>query len=361
MKKSIKYWLVLSICFLVLICSLVFYINNDKPKVTSQSITLTDAGFDTAITLSCTSSDSDFDKYVDIVKSEYTYYNSLFDQYNAYDINNVYTINNEGYEHPVKVDKELIECIEIAQEVYQLSPEFDITSGDLLSIWHEYRMEGMELNDQGKDGSIPSETELQEALKHKGFDKIKVTKDSVQLLDPDVSLDLGGIAKGFATQKVKEKLNEQGLTNGFINAGGNVVLLGEKEDGWRIGIQKPDTNESLLTYYTEKPISIVTSGDYQRYYQANNQRYSHIIDPSTGYPATRYHSVSVIMDDSRYADALSTLFFCIEKDEAIDIINELNMDIDVIWIEDKSDKECDYQTDEYNISCTDPDSITIKD
>ena len=101
-------------------------------------------------------------------------------------------------------------------------------------------------------------------------------------MDPELSIDLGAIAKGYTAQLAKEALNKVGLKNGYINAGGNVVLLGEKEDGsnWKIGIQSPDSNDALVQYATKKATCLVTSGDYQRYFTYKNKKYSHIIDPT---------------------------------------------------------------------------------
>ena len=115
----------------------------------------------------------------------------------------------------------------------------------------------------------------------------------------------------------KEALNKAGLTNGYINAGGNVVLLGEKEDGtnWKIGIQSPDASDALVQYSTKKATCLVTSGDYQRYFTYKNKKYSHIIDPKTGYPANYVRSVTVITKDSGKADALSTTLFCMSVED----------------------------------------------
>lgn len=351
MKKvsKIKQWLLLSCCFLFLIICITSYISNrENSSSKTQNITLTDVGFDTSIDFQATCSPSEFDQYVTIVRDTFTKYNQLFDQYNSYEgINNVYTLNNEAADSYVQVDDDLIECIQQAQKVYSLSSQFDITQGAVLSLWHDAREESIVLNDEGKDGILPDASAIQEAMQHTGFDKLEIKNNTIHYLDPELKLDLGGIAKGYTAQKCKEILNENGLVNGFINAGGNVVLLSEKSDGWRIGIRNPDQQSSLVRYTTTKDKAIVTSGDYQRYYEISDQRYTHIIDPQTGYPSDYVRSVTIICNDSTLADGLSTALFNMSYEDGANFISSLQdtYDIGVIWILDKekaitSDIEC---------------------
>lgn len=359
MKKNVKNWLAVSICFLILITSIVFYTQNrNSSKATNENnITFTDIGFDTSISFRATCSKSDFDKYSKIVKRMYTKYNKLYDQYNEYEgINNVYTLNHEAYDHPVEVSDDLLYCIEFSLEMNQECSKFDITQGDVLSLWHEYREQGITLNDENKSGNLPENNEIKEALTHAGSEKIQIEGNTIRFLDPNVSLDLGGIAKGYTTQRVKEALNEAGLTNGFINAGGNVVILGQKEDqsDWKVGIQNPDHTSSLVSYSTNDSTAIVTSGDYQRYYKVDGKKYSHIIDFETGYPAQYCRSVTVICDDSGKADALSTSLFCLSYEDGMTLANKEG--VDVVWIFTKKqapDKSPDYKSNGFYIYTTD--------
>ncbi|MGM9890525.1 MAG: FAD:protein FMN transferase [Floccifex porci] len=359
MKKTIRSWFMIVFCFLIFIISLLFYLSNPKSKTEKQSITLTNLGFDTAITFTATCTKKEFDQYVSLLSKKYTYYNQLFDPYHEYELSNIYTINHQGYHHPVEVDEELIDCIQIAKEVYDIQSKFDITSGKLLSLWHTYRIEGIEKNEMGLDGLLPSEYEIQQDINCRGFDKIRIEGNTIELLDENIQLDLGGIAKGYASQKVKEALNKAGCDNGFINAGGNVVLLSSKEQGWKIGIQNPDESSSLLEIDTKEDVSIVTSGDYQRYYTVNGTEYSHIIDPDTGYPATYNRSVTVITKDSSYADALSTLLFLLPIDQGLQIVNNLSFDVEVIWIYENGSQTPDYQYKKLKIYCTDPENVSL--
>ncbi len=338
MKKNIRFWISLSLCFLLLLVSIIFYSQHESSTQT-YSQTLTDVGFDTPITFSATCTEDEYETYLEIVKSMYIENNERFDQYNAYEnINNVYTINHEAYNNPIEIDSILLDCIQQGLKANERNSQFDITQGNILSLWHTYREEGITLNDQGESGHLPSSEEIETALTHAGSDLIKIDGNTIELLDPEVQIDLGGIAKGYTTQLVKEKLNQEGLTNGFINAGGNVVTLGDKEDGsnWVIGIQNPDDNEALLSVDIEGSKAIVTSGDYQRYYQVDDTNYSHIIDFTTGYPAKYCRSVTVICNDSTLADSLSTTLFCLSYEQGLALAQEY--DIEVIWIFSKDQK-----------------------
>lgn len=160
-------------------------------------------------------------------------------------MNNLYTLNHEAYNHPIQMDETFIDCLKLAMQMQSENSQFDISQGALLNLWHEAR-ENTQIP--------PSDDKIQEALNHIDLDKIQISGHEVSYLDPKLSIDLGAIAKGYTAQLAKEALNKAGLTNGYINAGGNVVLLGEKEDGtnWKIGIQSPDASDALVQYSTKK-------------------------------------------------------------------------------------------------------------
>lgn len=352
-KNNLRTWILISTSFLFLIVCISFYIQNKGvTKPNEQSITLTDVGFDTPITFQAICSQKEFTQYVQIVKETYAKYNALFDQYNAYEnINNVYTLNTKAKDQVIKVDNELIDCIQKAKEVHSLSPQFDITQGAVLTLWHDAREASQDL----KDGILPEQGLLQEASLHTGFDKLKILDNTIHYLDPELQLDLGGIAKGYATQKCKENLVQAGLKQGFINAGGNVVLIGEKNDGWKVGIQDPDQNTSIVRLTIPSEKAIVTSGDYQRYFTAQGKRYSHIIDPITLYPSNYVRSVTILTSDSTLADGLSTALFNMSYEDGNKLVKNLKKqyEIDVVWILDKENKiRSDIKNEDYIIKYT---------
>lgn len=321
-----------------------------QEKAETQSVTFIDAGFDTVINFSTKCTPTEFNKYSKIVRETFSQYNQYFDLYNAYPgVNNVYALNQGN--SSLKVDSPLIECIELAQMIHQQNEKFDICQGKLLHVWHTYREEGISLNAEGKDGNLPSPSELDAAYNSSG--SLQIEGNTISL-DPNVELDLGGIAKGYTAQKVKEILLENGCDNGYINAGGNVVLLSEKEDGssWNIGVQDPDSSASLLSISSKEPTSLVTSGDYQRFYTVNKKRYGHIIDPDTKYPATNFRSVTILYEDSALADAYSTLLFTMDLESGKKFAQEQNLE--VVWVmdQDKSTAIPEFSTSKYAIYCT---------
>ena len=329
---------------------------NAKPTLNQYSKTELDCGFDTVCSLNAfLTSETEFDEYFTKMVDEFRYYHQLFDIYHDYDgINNIKTINDAAGKEAVKVDPVIIELLELSQEIYDLSDgNFDISDGAVLKIWHEYRDEGKNLNSNGEYGQVPPTSDLEEASLHRGFDKIVIDKENstVFLTDPEMSLDVGGVAKGFAVEKVANTLQEMGLTSGAVNAGGNQRLIGAKGDGtgWNVGIQDPRasslagvvTNSNIAIIPNQKDVAIVTSGDYQNYYIAQGDiTYSHIIDPQTHFPADTYNSVSVVCKDSGLADCLSTSLFIMDYEEGMDFIEVIrekyDEDLIVIWISDEA-------------------------
>lgn len=354
-NNDFKLWISISLCFLICISGILYYLNHTTTSK-QHSVTLTNVGFDTPITFQASCSQSEFDIYTSIVSETYIKYNQIFDQYNAYEnMNNVYTLNQSAKDTWIPVDPILIDCLNKAKEISMINPQFDITQGSVLSLWHSYREQGMIANEKGKSGQIPSQEDILQAKEHTGYDKIEIKNNSIHYLDPFVQLDFGGIAKGYATQKCKEILEEKGLEQGFINAGGNVVLIGAKSSSWNIGIKSPDQEESILTYQTKEPKAIVTSGDYQRYYMADGKRYSHIINTQTGYPSNYMRSVTIITEDSTLADGLSTMLFNLSYEQGRQLIESLqsSIDIEAVWIFDPSiNLNSDLENDFYCIKRT---------
>lgn len=304
-----------------------------------------DAGFDTVLYYQEWNTDNSvseehFNEAVDM----FSHYNDLFDIYNNYDgINNLKTINDNAGKQAVTVDQDIIDLLKEAKQFCTYSEgEFDITIGSLLHVWHLYREKGIALNEKGQKGSVPEYSVLEQASTHKGWSHVQIDEENstVYIDDPDVSLDVGGIAKGFATERIAQKLEqEEDIGIVAINAGGNNRTIGSKPDGapWRVRIQNPDGGDKLMIVSKEGNCSFVTSGDYERYYEADDgKRYHHIIDPSTLYPSTLYRSVSIITTDSSAADCLSTSLFTLSIEEGKKVLQEYEKDTgnhaDAIWI-----------------------------
>jgi thiamine biosynthesis lipoprotein len=202
---------------------------------------------------------------------------------------------------------------------------FDITIGRVTKLW----------NFETSYHGLPNSDELANALSHVDYKTIIIEENTVRLEDPDAMIDVGAIAKGFIADKIKAYLVSKGVSHALINLGGNVLAVGNKTDGsaFNIGIQKPfDTTGEALTSVRIENKSVVTSGDYQRYFTLGGKVYHHIINPETGYPSdTDLDSVTIITDSSLTADALSTTCFLMGLEEGMTLVNRLS-NVDALFI-----------------------------
>ncbi len=140
-------------------------------------------------------------------------------------------------------------------------------------------------------------------------------------------VNFGGIAKGFITDKIVEKLKASGVKSALINLGGNAYAVGKKQTGenWKIGIQNPKDENGIIGVITAEDIAVITSGDYQRYFEADSKRYHHILDPKTGFPAeSGIHSVTVIHENATLADCLSTAAFVAGVEKGNELLKSYN-------------------------------------
>lgn len=164
----------------------------------------------------------------------------------------------------------------------------------------------------------PSKQTVAEALAKTGWEKVRWDKNANSLDLKGAALDFGGIAKGYSLDKAATALKKMGLFNFLINAGGDIYINGSKgKRPWIIAIQHPRDEASFLRTVSPKEGSLVTSGDYERYYEWEGKRIHHIIDPRTGYPARAFQSVSIWAKTAMKADALATAVFALGKEEGL--------------------------------------------
>lgn len=217
------------------------------------------------------------------------------------------------------VDEETITLLEEALFYAELSDGLvDPTIGSLSSLWNF----GSE-----NQGVIPSSEAIASALSHVNYETIIIEGNQVALSDTNACLDLGFIAKGYIADRIKEYLISQGVTSALINLGGNIASIGgkDKNTGFKIGIQKPfaDTGTPALSL-TVYDKSLVSSGNYERYFEKNGTLYHHILSTSDGFPAdSGLSQVTIISESSMAADALSTLCFILGYEEGFAFIKEL--------------------------------------
>jgi thiamine biosynthesis lipoprotein len=225
-------------------------------------------------------------------------------------------INRTAASSPVAVSEELFEMLTISREVSDLtSGAFDVTTASLVDLWAF-----------DTDGRLPGKDEIERALLDVGFRKVVLDeKNSTVSLDgPGIKVDLGGMAKGYAVSEALDVLEEFGIESGVINAGGDMAILGSKTGKpWKIGVQDPRDPENLCAVLSLEDTSVVTSGDYERFFEIGGTRYHHILDPHTGYPARKSISVTVIFGDAAWADALATAIFVLGPKEGLDLANSL--------------------------------------
>lgn len=189
---------------------------------------------------------------------------------------------------------------------------FDITIYPIMKLW----------GFAGDTFAVPDEKTLKETLSLVDASKLSYDEKNSQLSfgKKGMEIDLGGIAKGYTSDKVIDILKSYGIEHAMVNLGGNVDLLGKKIDGseWRIAVQDPKDEDDYIGILSVSDKAVITSGGYERYFEEDGVRYHHIIDPSTGYPADNgLISVTIISEDGTLADALSTSLFVMGKDKAI--------------------------------------------
>ena len=225
-------------------------------------------------------------------------------------------ISRHAGEKEIRVSPETLEVIERALYFSRLSGgAFDITIGPVFRLW-DFR-----------EGKIPDGEKLRENLKRVDYRRIKAdrSRSTVYLDDPRMELDLGAIAKGYAVDRACEVLKKRGVENFLVNAGGDLRVGGrkEKEIPWTIGIQHPRLPSDFIAKIQSKNGGIATSGDYEKYFLKDGERYHHILVPSTGLPARECQCVTILAPTAMDADALATTVFVLGPKKGFALIEEI--------------------------------------
>ena len=287
--------------------------------------------FDTVSTVyDYSGGENDFDAVCALVSEKLGYYHSLFDIYEDHEgVVSVRDINLSAGDGPIGISEELCDFLAFCKELYyKTNGEVNIAMGSVLSIWHEYR-------DTGTD--IPDYSLLLDAAAHTNIENLIIDRDALtaEISDPALSLDVGAVAKGYATERIAEALSSAGYTGIALDIGGNLRVIGAKADGsgWRTGVRNPDSDsgERYVYYLDIADTSVVTSGDYERFYTVDGKRYHHIIDEDTLMPSEYFSSVTVQTQDSGIADALSTALFSVDIEKGRAIAESFGVE-KVIWV-----------------------------
>ncbi len=255
------------------------------------------------------------------------------------DLDNKMSLNIDGSEvnqinalagqEAVYVSEDTFYVIQKAIEYSQMSEgAFDITMEPVIDLW------GI-----GTDrATVPEEKQIKDALFYVDYHNITIDEEARTVrLEEGMSIDLGGIAKGYAADEVALYLTRQGVQRGIINIGGNVMLLGEKEKnkGFKVGLQDPYAGRNQYFGVLEiGDATVVTSGVYERNFEKDGVLYHHILNPDTGKPVRNsVAAVSVIAERSIDADALSTVLFAIGKEKGLELVENL-LNIECIYVMD---------------------------
>ncbi|NPV53347.1 MAG: FAD:protein FMN transferase [Firmicutes bacterium] len=229
-------------------------------------------------------------------------------------------VNSEAGLRPVRVGRDAFDIARSALEYAALtSGKFDPAIGPIVKLW------GI-----GTDHArVPDPDVLAAKLSLVDYRDVILdgNRHSIMLKRKGMALDFGGIAKGYAADEVVRIFKERGVKSAYVDLGGNVFVVGSRPDGrpWRIAIQDPRKERGFYVGIIEaKDKSIVTSGDYERYFEANGKRYHHIFDPATGRPAdSGIMSATIISDRSIDGDALSTSVFILGPEKGLELVNRL--------------------------------------
>lgn len=289
--------------------------------------------FDTVTTvMGYTDSQEKFDRICTQTEKQLEYYHRLFDGYHSYpDMHNLWYLNQYAAAAPVQVDDAFFALLSACKDMQTAHSKVNIAMGSVLALWHDAREAGI----------LPSADSLAAANLHTDFSCVELDAENktVFFADPELKLDLGAVAKGYTADQVKEYLYAQ-MPSFLISLGGNVYAGDPPLDGrkkWGVSVQCPDgvtpmqpgTDRSEVLYV--RNLSVVTSGDYQRYMTVDGVRYHHLIDPDTLMPASHLRAVTVVCENGFQADFMSTLLFLLPFEEGMALVNSMD-DTEALFI-----------------------------
>lgn len=289
----------------------------------SRTLKLMGSRFD--ITVVATT-ETEGNKYIDMAVAEIGRIEKLISSWDT--ASQTSLINKNAGMQPVKVDNELYNLIARALKISQLTQgAFDISFASMDKIWKF-------------DGSMtvmPSEAEVKQAAAKVGYHNIILDADkgTVYLKLPGMKIGFGAIGKGYAADKAKALLMQSGVVGGIINASGDLNTWGTQADGtdWKVAITNPLNKNKAFAWLPIVNSAVVTSGNYEKYVMFNGTRYTHIIDPRTGYPTTGVISATIFTGSAELADALATSVFVMGIDVGLDFVNQLK-GVECILIDD---------------------------
>jgi FAD:protein FMN transferase len=216
---------------------------------------------------------------------------------------------NEGWDSLFYPEDELKKLIQYSDNLWRITGgAFDISLQQLIDAW------GFE-NEPG----LPAEDAVAKALASSGLDNL-IYDGEKYIRRNKIKLNFGAIAKGYAVDRAIDVLKRHGIKEALVDAGGEIKTIGGE---WRVGIKDPDNKDNILYVVDLKGKSVATSGDYEQYFEKDNIRYHHILDPATGYPGNKCRSVSVISGENYFADGLATGIFIMGADKGMELVEKI--------------------------------------
>lgn len=253
------------------------------------------------------------EQLITLVQNEMTRIDEAMSPYKA--MSELSQVNNKAGREAVIISSELFALLHESQQVAELSDgAFDITYASV-GYQYDYRKK-----------QRPSESSIKRALEAINYRAVILdkTKSTVRFSQPNVKIDLGGMAKGYAVKQCIELLKSAGIKHALVSAGGDTALLGDRRGRpWYVGIKHPRAEDKTAVQLPLTNEAISTSGDYERYFIEDGVRYHHIVNPKTGDSARMVVSVSIIGDDATFVDALSTTVFVKGLQEGMKFIDKL--------------------------------------
>lgn len=280
--------------------------------VQKRTVTLMGSRFEITIVASDKSSAN---AYIDSSAAEISRIENLISDWIP--TSQVSEINKNAGIQPVKVDKELLELTKRALYFSEISNgAFDISFAAAERIWKF----------DGSMTQVPSAEEVAASVKKIGYQNILIDteKSTIFLKYSGMKIGFGSIGKGYAADKTKQLMRSKGVAAGIINASGDITTWGKQPSGkeWMIGITNPKKKEKIIAVFGISDAAIVTSGSYEKFVEIDHKRYSHIIDPRTGYPARGISSVTIFAESAAMANGFSTSVMVLGKEKGLKLIND---------------------------------------
>ncbi len=299
------------------------FTNNGQEKYT-RTLKLMGSRYDITV---IAANEAEGNKYIDLAANEVTRIEHLISEWDSTTI--ISDVNKYAGVKPVKVSKEVfdlvVRCIKIAELT---DGAFDITWASMNHIW-KY---------DGSMTRLPTREEIANSVSRVGYKNIilNAQDQSIFLKLKGMRLGFGGIGKGYSADKAMQLLKSMGVPGGIINASGDLTLWGRQPDGkpWMIGITNPLNKDKVFSWFPFEGNSVVTSGNYEKFVEFNGIKYTHIIDPRTGWPAHGLTSVTIFGPNGELTDALATAVFVMGKDAGLNFVRQLK-GVECVLVDDQ--------------------------